>query len=183
MKLFDGNSVKSHDLANKTPIQNIYSDKEFIELAINLKNLQKRYDLDAKKIISLTNNPGINIPISVLSTKELSSFEAIVKYLHEIKKLKFSQIADLTGRNQKTIWCTYNNSKKKYGKELTIKQGLDFPVSAIQKRDYSILETIVGHLKEKFSLTYSQIAAQLNLDPRTVWTCYSRLEKKRAKTR
>ena len=55
----------------------------------------------------------ISIPLSIFSNRKLGPLEAISKYLKDDAKLKFSEIAKLLNRNQKTIWVSYHNAKKK----------------------------------------------------------------------
>src|SRR3989338_1567701 len=54
-----------------------------------------------------------SIPVGVFANDSLGSLEAIVKYLKENSKLKFSKIAKLLNRSSKTIWATYHNAVKK----------------------------------------------------------------------
>lgn len=53
------------------------------------------------------------IPYSVLSNRKFSILEGAVKHLHEHYKLRFSQIADLIYRDDRTIWTVYSRVKKK----------------------------------------------------------------------
>ena len=53
------------------------------------------------------------IPLQVLANRKYSIFEAAVKHLKEEKKLRYVQIAKLTGRNERTIWTVYNRAAKK----------------------------------------------------------------------
>ena len=121
----------------------------------------------------------IGIPIGVFDNDVLSSLEAIVKYLKEDLKLKFSKIGHLLNRSNKTIWATYHNAVKKmpsaYG---TISRDILIPVSALSNRSFSTLESVVGFIKE---LDYSnhEVALMLHLDDRTIWTVYDRVKKKR----
>ena len=54
-----------------------------------------------------------NIPTQLLSNRKYTTFEVIILYLKDTKKLKISQIAELLNRNYKTIWTTYSRAKKK----------------------------------------------------------------------
>lgn len=58
---------------------------------------------------------------------------------------------------------------------------VSIPVSVISDRSLATLESVVEYLKEKKNLSYHEIAVLLKRDDRTVWTCYSRAKKKRAK--
>jgi len=53
------------------------------------------------------------IPISVFTDRRLSNLEAIVYHIKESYDLKFSEIAPLLKRDQRTIWTVYMRAKKK----------------------------------------------------------------------
>ena len=90
----------------------------FNELSREDKIVVISYFIDElKKIHGIINEiPAkneISIPAGVFGNDALSSLEAIVKYLKEELKLKFSKIAKLLNRSNKTIWATYHNASKK----------------------------------------------------------------------
>lgn len=53
------------------------------------------------------------IPISIFSNRKLSVLESLVSYLKDTQNLKFSQIAVLLNRDQRTIWTSYSRARKK----------------------------------------------------------------------
>jgi hypothetical protein len=55
----------------------------------------------------------LDIPLKILQDRGVAVLEAIVEYLKEEKKLKYSEIAILLNRDQRTIWTVYNRVKKK----------------------------------------------------------------------
>ena len=55
----------------------------------------------------------ILIPLNVLLDRNLSVLEVIVEYLKEKLHLTYHTIAELTARNDRTIWTVYNRAKKK----------------------------------------------------------------------
>jgi len=121
---------------------------------------------------------AFEIPVCIFNDK-LSALETIVKYFKENIGLKYSEIAKLLNRNDRTIWTTYLNSKKKYSKEFVVKDNKYFiPALIISNRSLSVLESIVYYLKDNCNLKYSQIALMLCRDQRTVWTVYNRKRKK-----
>ena len=120
------------------------------------------------------------IPCSIF-TEKLSGLETFVKYLKENKNISFKEIADLLKRSQKTIWQTYNQSKKKYPDILQEKFSLyQIPISILQQRHIAVLEHIVAYLKEQYHLSFSKIAEITKRDPKTIWTVYNRARKKYA---
>jgi len=118
------------------------------------------------------------IPVCIFNDK-LSALETIVKYLKENLNLKYSEIAKLLNRNDRTIWATYSNSRKKLTEKFVVKSNKFFiPALIISNRSFSVLESIVSYLKDNLNLRYSQIALMLHRDQRTVWTVYNRKRKK-----
>ncbi|MBD3310338.1 hypothetical protein GF351_03910 [Candidatus Woesearchaeota archaeon] len=61
----------------------------------------------------------------------------------------------------------------------TTSSDLKLPLSVLRDRSVSVLEAIVGYLKDEKGLTYHEIAVMLNRDDRTIWTVFSRVKKKR----
>ncbi|MBW2966577.1 hypothetical protein KY342_05725 [Candidatus Woesearchaeota archaeon] len=157
-----------------------YKDIELKEdiqiMKILLKRLKKRYNISSTEIINLAKEE-IVIPSSIY-TKKLSPLEANVKYLKENLDLDYSKIAELLGRNRKTIWQAYKNSvKKKISKFKIAETRYVIPASNL-KTELSILETTVVYLKDQYNLSYRYIAELLQRDERTIWTVYNRAMKK-----
>jgi len=137
----------------------------------------KIYKLIEKEI----SGKAVEIPISIFNNGELSALEAIVKYMKENMKLKYSQIGVLLNRDERNIWTTYNNSKKKRKKKFSIKKkDYAIPASIFKNRKLSVLENITKYLKENKKLTYHNIAELLNRNDRTIWTVYNRAQTKKA---
>jgi len=53
------------------------------------------------------------IPIDVLKDRSLSFLELVVSYLKEEYNLKYSQMAKIVKRDQRTVWTCYNRATKK----------------------------------------------------------------------
>jgi len=53
------------------------------------------------------------IPISAFSDRKYSNLESIVVFLKEKYGLKYSEIAILVHRDQRTVWTVYNRAMKK----------------------------------------------------------------------
>ena len=56
------------------------------------------------------------------------------------------------------------------------------PSGIFTDRTVSVLESMVKYLKDEKGFTYKEIALMLNRDQRTIWTVYSRAEKKQKRT-
>ena len=60
---------------------------------------------------------SIVIPSSIFQDRELSVLEAMVEYFKEKKGMKYSEIARLLNRDDRTIWTSYKRAKEKRGKK------------------------------------------------------------------
>ena len=56
---------------------------------------------------------SIVIPSSIFQDRELSVLEAMVEYFKEKKGMKYSEIARLINRDDRTVWTVYKRAKKK----------------------------------------------------------------------
>ncbi|MBI2658153.1 hypothetical protein HYX08_05665 [Candidatus Woesearchaeota archaeon] len=141
-----------------------------------ISELKKLHDVTEQEILG---KKEACIPVGVFGSDSLSSLEAIVKYLREDLKIKFSRIGKMLNRSNKTIWATYHNAAKKMPSSFCLASSdVAIPVSALADRSYSTLESVVGFIK---GLDYSnhEVALMLHLDDRTIWTVYDRVKKKR----
>ena len=124
-----------------------------------------------KKKISLIGT--VSIPITIF-TKELGSTEAIVKYLKENMKLRYSQIAKLLNRNERTVWTVYNKAIKKKKEELKVSNTEVFvPTSIFESRKLTILEAMIVFLRDN-GMRNIDIARALERDPRNTHDVYNK---------
>ena len=62
----------------------------------------------------IANKPkSLAIPISIFRDRELSVLEAIAEYLKDKKGMRYSEIAQLLNRDDRTIWTSYKRAKEK----------------------------------------------------------------------
>ena len=115
----------------------------------------------------------------IYDNKKLSLLETTVKYLREELGLRYCAIGKLLNRDERTIWVTYSKSKLKSPSKLKIRESILLPIDVLTNRRYSMMELVVGYLHEEFGLKFSVIARMLVRVQRTIWTCYSRLKRKR----
>ncbi|MAG91430.1 hypothetical protein CMO83_02035 [Candidatus Woesearchaeota archaeon] len=147
---------------------------ELISFFIN--ELKRLHQVSEQEIFQ---KKEISIPAGVFSNDKLSSLEAIVKYMKEELKLRFSKIGKLLNRSNKTIWTTYSKAVKKMPYPFGfISRDILIPVSAISNRSFSTLESVVGFIKD-LDHSNHEVALMLHLDDRTIWTVYDRVKKKR----
>ncbi|MFH1439318.1 MAG: hypothetical protein ABIG89_02050, partial [Candidatus Woesearchaeota archaeon] len=101
-------------------------DYSFDEISLllnrNIKIVTKAYNSKKKtedksclnNIYSTKSLHSIKVPLVLFRSRSLSMMEHLVKYLKESYNLKFSQIAKLLNKDQRTIWTIYMRSCKKY---------------------------------------------------------------------
>ena len=78
-----------------------------------IKNCRTKVRGITPTIFNKKNLKEIMIPISAFSNSNLGIFESAVKFLKEECKMRYSEIAEITGRNQRTIWTSYRKAKEK----------------------------------------------------------------------
>lgn len=144
-----------------------------------------RDGISREKLIEIVEKLGIYssvvIPIAIFDNEELSALEAIVRYLKENLRFRFSEIAELLNRDERNIWTTYRSACLKRKEGFEIKHVRFFvPITILQNRKRSVLESIVEYLKDERQCSLHDIAVLLNRDDRTIWTVYHRAQKKRA---
>jgi len=92
--------------------------------------------------------------------------------------LKFSEIAQLLNRDDRTIWLTYSNAIKKIKEPFEQKEKEIFiDVFAFSQRKFSVLEIVCNHLIS-LGFSISKIAILLNKHRNTIWSVCSRFKKK-----
>ena len=183
--------LKKGDL-NDSDIDSIISKFKFLSKDDKIKLIsyfvseaKRLHDLSEEEIFqslvgyAISKQKEISIPVGIFANDVLGSLEAIVKFLKEEEKLKFSKIAKLLNRSNKTIWTTYHNSIKKMPSSFgSISRDILIPASVFSNRSFSTLECVVGFIKD-FGYSNHEVALMLHLDDRTIWTVYDRVKKKR----
>lgn len=139
-----------------------------------LISIQRESNLSTSQIIELIDKE-IFLPASVFSNRKLGVLEIIVKYLREERGLSLKQISVMLKRDNRTIWSSYNQAKKKQKTQLAISES-DYlvPVSIFSNRGLGVLEVLVLYLKKRYKLKFSDIGRLISRDQRTVWTVHRR---------
>jgi DNA-binding CsgD family transcriptional regulator len=155
--------------------------KLFFESLIHI--LKYKYLLGEEEIVAIlessTSKEEVELPVTIFSSPLLSALEAICKYLKEEKGMRYTEIATLLNRDQRTIWVTYSNACKKLKDHLPVAESdFSIPIAALQDRKMSVLESIVYHLKKCYSLRYVEIAKHIGRDERNIWAIYNKAERK-----
>lgn len=55
----------------------------------------------------------LSIPTALFRDRNLSVLEIMVEYLKDKKNMRYSQIAELLNRDDRTIWTSYKRAKEK----------------------------------------------------------------------
>jgi len=114
------------------------------------------------------------LPLDALTADNLTVFESAVKYLRENRSKKFTEIAPLLQRSQKTVWATYSRACEKNSSRIISKSSVLIPLSIFRDNNYSPLESVVAYLLSK-NLGITAIARTLGKAVTTISTIKSRL--------
>lgn len=118
----------------------------------------------------------IKIPV-VIFNQGISPAEALAKYLKENMKMRFSEIARLINRDERTIWINYRDANKKKEEKMKVENKILVSVEIFADRRLSVLESVVYYFKEH-GYRNIEIAEMLGKDQRNISTLYSRIKKK-----
>ena len=159
----------------------INDDQLILERIKELVRLLKiKHKLSTRDLISLLDDKEILIPVSIFS-KKLRILETLVKYLKEELDFSYHNIGVALNRDERNIWNTYQNAKKKLSERLKVESSQYFiPISIFQNK-LGALENIVLYLKDEAGLSYHKIGEILERNDRTIWTMYKRATEKNEK--
>ena len=105
------------DLAKQEKIR---EDSLYNAFQLVLKSLKEKHDLNTREVIELLapqDKESISVPIQELQNRQFGVLESVAVYLRENLGLRYSEIARLLNRDDRTIWNVYNNAKKKRKKK------------------------------------------------------------------
>ncbi len=183
-----GNKRRMYVIGREIPTQEAL--KKAISLLNNLSKKERKDLENVKNILSPIleeyeaidlETRDIKIPVTIFLNK-LTVLEAVVKYLKEEKNLTLRNIAVLLKRDERNIWHTYDNVKKKYPTRSKSELSEIFiPVYIFENRKLSASEVLVFYLRTELKIRFSEISRLLDRDARTIWTIWSRARKKNAK--
>lgn len=157
--------------------KNISRDPRILKIQRLIRAVEGEHGISISTVLELAK--GIRVPVAAFASG-LSSFEVIVKYLHEEKELGMSVIAKLTGRSRQAVWITYRRAVKKFPKKLDVTpSSYDFSLEILGTANRPVLASIVAYLKDVHALSYAEIGRMLLRDQRTIWTVYNAKRVKR----
>ncbi len=140
------------------------------------ERLKQKYNYSDEEITKLSSNESVFVPVAVFAGK-LSPAEALTKFLKENNGLCYHEIAELIGRDERSVWANYKRAAKKMQWPFEISGGINVPAS-IFNSEKSILEALVHYLKDVKKFRNRKIAQLLNKSPANIWTVHSRAKKK-----
>jgi len=135
--------------------------------------LRERYGVSAGEALLLSRKEGI--PIVIFCDPVLGPLEALVKYLKENLGYRYSEIARFTGRDQRTIWCSYANAKRKKKARFSDSGELTPLPSFLGS---SILGAVICHLIDEKKHSYKAAAAKLKRNYQTIYTTYRKVKRR-----
>jgi len=159
-------------------------DKEIDAINIFVQTILEKNDISFSKLVEILRQKRgekaiVKVPCCIFKERSLGILEALAKYLKEELDLGYNEIASLLNRDNRVIWRTYSNARKKLKKKLAAdKKTIWIPISVFTNRKLGLLESLTKYLKEDIEMTNYEIARALNRDNRTIWTSYSRAKKK-----
>lgn len=157
--------------------KDISNDNSAKAVQLLLESLSQKYNTTPNKLVEAFYNTSENIPLNAFTVDKISVLEIVVKYLKEQQGKKYSEIAKLLNRDDRTIWTTYNNSIRKYPKKLDISGSVHIPISIFSDRKKSVLESLVIFLKKQ-GYSFTEISVLLKKDYQTIYTSYKRGDRK-----
>lgn len=119
------------------------------------------------------NKENPRIPLSLFADRKLGVLETLVKCLKENYALKYSRIAKILNRNDRTVWATYEKAQKKNNEKFILREEKYLvPCNAFLDRNLGPLEALSIYLHDELHLSFKEIARQLKRNYRTIWLSY-----------
>jgi len=129
----------------------------------------------------IRDNSELEIPVSVLASKILTTFEAATVYLKEQVGLNYHNMGVLLDRDERGMRIIYLRARDKLkGAKSTLGKycRCRIPVSALRKRPLTTYEALVTYQKDILEYNYHEIAVLLKRDERDVRKVYLRAKDK-----
>ena len=158
-------------------------EKEVEAIGVFVKSILKKNNISLDKFIDILkekhNGTKLKIPCCIFKERSLGVLESLTVYLKDELNLSYHEIALILNRDDRVVWASYNNAKKKFNGSFVFENNSKgIPVSLFANRDIGLLEALTKHLREQERMNNHQVAEILNRDDRTIWTSYSRAKKK-----
>lgn len=176
------NSIKTPLTASQNYLFQAYmkNKDDFDNLKVLIEKIHDSTGLDENQILMSVKTRPVLVPLSIFNNN-LAPLEAVTLFLKENLGYTLHGAARCLSRDDRTVWLTYSNAKKKNVQIETDSQYY-IPVLLFSDRSYSILELAVSYLKDNINLSIKEISCLTNKSPKTIWTVYSRYKKKKNET-
>ena len=123
---------------------------------------------------------SVEVPLELFSLDLLPS-ESLILYLKDHKNMTFKEIGTLLFRDEAGCRSTYERAFSKSAKPADIKNPTQMiPISCFNRREYSVLESLMLYLVDTKHLRVADIAETLNKPYSTLYTTYTRAKKKQS---
>jgi hypothetical protein len=144
---------------------------EHIELLPRIKAIADRLGAPKEEVAE--------IPLHIFSSR-LNPAEAVVKYLHENRRLRLCEISIYLGRKENTIWLNYQRANKEMPDTFVIPadEKLHIPLSAFGNPGLSFLESMILYLRDNLNQSNNQVAQALKKNPKVLSMAYNRAHEK-----
>jgi hypothetical protein len=120
------------------------------------------------------------VPLSLFSNRKLGVLEVLVKCLKENYAFKYSSIARILNRNDRTIWATYMKAQGKNKEKFLMRaEQFTIPCNVFCEREVGPLEALSIYLHDELHLSFKEISRQLRRNYRTIWLSHKNGLKKR----
>ncbi len=138
-----------------------------------IEEFQKKNSLTENEATQILEYPrAASLPVEIFS-RELGILEATCKYLRENYKMRYSEIAKVLQRDQRTIWVAYKKAQKKRASKIIIKESrILIPISILGNKNRTLMESTIQYCKEQYQMRYSEIAKVLQRDQRNIRSTY-----------
>ncbi len=160
---------------------NSISSRAFLKQVLAV--MHQEQNLQLEEVVSLYQEvrQEISVPLPVFSSGA-PPVEALCGYLSHSKGLSHKEIAQLLGRNEKSIWSIVKKSKQKktvFKNNLKHSEKHFLPLSIIQNHSHTLLENIIIYLRTTYKLKNPQIAKLLHKSPNSIAVLAKRARKKK----
>ena len=150
------------------------------ELVNAILQLVSSLSVEEKKEVLEQLQQTEGLPISIFRSG-ISSLEAIVVFLKDVKKLNITEISKLLKRQKSTLYTTYHKAKEKLSGDLDVSDtSVVIPYEIFSDRKFAVLESLVAYLKDERKNSFVTISKLLNKKYSTVRTVYVRHKQKNA---
>lgn len=107
--------LKNHNITKQDLILNFLQEEETLTKLFDEKTIEtlEKITKHLKEIKKIKPKIKNAIPINIFSNRTLSTLEHIITYLKEEQNLSYQEISIILNRDPRTIWTTYQRSKKK----------------------------------------------------------------------